>query len=45
VNRNGEVQTEEIEFDHSQKSATQVRPVELFPERDQRRLKLQEARN
>jgi hypothetical protein len=45
VNRNGDVKAEEIVFDYSQKQATQARqPVGLFPERDRRILKLEQAR-
>jgi hypothetical protein len=45
VNRNGDVKAEEIVFDYSQKQATPARqPVDLFPERDRRILKLEQAR-
>ncbi len=44
INRNGEVKTEEIVFDYTQKSVTQVRPVNLFPDRDRRTLKFKQAR-
>jgi hypothetical protein len=45
VNRNGDVKAEEIVFDYSEKQATPARqPVDLFPERDRRILKLEQAR-
>jgi hypothetical protein len=45
VNRNGDVKTEEVVFDYTQKKATQARqPVDLFPEHDRHTLKLEQAR-
>ncbi len=46
VNHSGDVKTEEIVFDYTQKVATQTRRADkLFPEHDRRTLRLEQARN
>ncbi|HET6324733.1 MAG TPA: hypothetical protein VFG04_08540 [Planctomycetaceae bacterium] len=46
VNHSGDIKTEELVFDYSQKKPMQTRQaVSLFPERDRRTLRLEQVRN